>query len=163
MPIPLLAQHFCQTSWVVSDLDRAETFFTTVMGVKHFVRSEQVATASNGMYMRQPGDWVIRISFATVGDLQIELIQHVSGTSVFQNMGLGPGGMVHHLAYWIDQSEYEATAQHFEASGYPLVQSFSGRIGSVGYFDTRSAVGVMTEIIGASAQGHAWRQSLRGA
>ena len=161
MTIPLLAQRFCQVCWVVSDLDQAEMFFTTVMGVKHFVRGDTAATASNGTYLGSPGDWVIRISFASAGDVQIELIQHISGTSIFQDTGTGPGGAVHHLAYWIDQSEYESTAQHLEAAGYPLLQGFSGRIGTVGYFDTRPAIGVMTEIIGASEYGHAWRRSLK--
>jgi hypothetical protein len=63
------------------------------------------------------------------------------------------GDAVQHVAYWLDDSEYDAAAEHLESSGYPLIQSFKLPILRVGYFDTRAAIGVVTEIVGSSEEG----------
>ena len=161
MHVPVLAPHFCQVAWVVKDIATAETFFTQIMGVKKFVHADSLAKDNEGMYMGQPGDWVIRISLAYAGDTQIELIQHMSGKSIFEDYLERHGDAVQHVAYWLDESEYDAAAQHLEASGYPLIQGFKGRIGRVGYFDTRAAIGVVTEIVGSNQEGHEIRRNLK--
>ena len=161
MHVPVLAPHFCQVAWVVKDMAKAETFFTQIMGVKKFVHVDSLAQDNEGTYLGQPGDWVIRIALAYAGDTQIELIQPLSGKSIFADALARHGDAVQHVAYWIDESEYEAVAYHLEAAGYPLIQAFKGRIGRVGYFDTRPAIGVVTEIIGSTQEGHDIRRNLK--
>ena len=162
MNAPVLAPHFCQVAWVVKDIVKAETFFTQIMGVKTFVHADNLATTDNeGTYMGQPGDWGIRLSLAYAGETQIELIQPVSGHSIFADDLARHGDAVQHVAYWLDESEYAAAAHHLEASGYPLIQGFMGRIGRVGYFDTRAAIGVVTEIVGSTQAGHEFRRKLK--
>lgn len=161
MHVPILAAHFCQVAWVVKDIAKAETFFTQIMGVKKFVHVDSQAQDNEGTYLGQAGDWVIRIALAYAGDTQIELIQPLSGKSIFADDLARYGDAVQHVAYWIDESEYEAAAHHLEASGYPLIQGFKGRIGRVGYFDTRAAIGVVTEIIGSTQEGHDIRRNLK--
>jgi methylmalonyl-CoA/ethylmalonyl-CoA epimerase len=161
MHVPILAPHFCQVAWVVKDIAKAETFFTQIMGVKKFVHVDSLAQDNEGTYLGQPGDWVIRIALAYAGDTQIELIQPLSGNSIFADDLAWHGDAVQHVAYWIDESEYDAAAHHLEASGYPLIQGFKGRIGRVGYFDTRAAIGVVTEIIGSTQEGHEIRRNLK--
>jgi len=99
-------------------------------------RVDNLAKDNEGTYMGQPEDWVIRIYLAYAGDTQIELIQHGSGKSIFEDYLERHGDTVQHVAYWLDESEYDAAAQHLEASGYPLIQGFKGRIGRAGYFNT---------------------------
>jgi hypothetical protein len=161
MPVPILAPHFCQVAWVVKDLAKAETFFTQVMGVKKFVHVDSHAQDNEGSYLGQPGDWVIRIALAYAGDTQIELIQSLAGKSIFADDLARHGDAVQHVAYWIDESEYAAAAHHLEAAGYPLIQAFKGRIGRVGYFDTRAEIGVVTEIIGSTQEGYEIRRNLK--
>ncbi len=48
-----------------------------------------------------------------------------------------------------------------EASGHPLIQSFRLPILRVGDFDTRDAIGVVTEIVGASEADHEFRRQLK--
>jgi catechol 2,3-dioxygenase-like lactoylglutathione lyase family enzyme len=158
---PRLAPHFCQVAWVVKDLAKAEAFFTQLMGVKQFVHVDSLAQDNEGTYLGQPGDWVIRIALAYASDTQIELIQPLSGNSIFADDLARQGDAVQHVAYWIDESEYEAAAHHLAASGYPLIQGFKGRIDRVGYFDTRAAIGVVTEIIGSTPAGHEIRRNLK--
>ena len=98
---------------------------------------------------------------ANAGDTQIELIQHVSGASMFEESIQQHGDAVQHIAYWIDDSEYDAAAEHLESSGYPLIQSLKLPIGRVGYFDTRPAIGVVTEIFGSTQEGHEFRRNLK--
>ena len=161
MSVPVLAPHFCQVAWVVEDIAEAETFFTQIMGVKKFVRADSWAKDNEGTYMGHLADWVIRISLAYAGDTQIELIQHVSGKSIFEEHLERHGDAVQHVAYWLDESEYDAAAHHLEASGYPLIQGFKGRLGRVGYFDTRAVIGVITEIVGSSQEGHEFLRDLK--
>src|SRR5262245_56620662 len=85
MNVLVLAPHFCQVAWVVKDIAKAEAFFIQIMGVKKFVHVDSLAKDNEGTYMGQPGDWVTRIALAYAGDTQIELIQHVSGKSIFED------------------------------------------------------------------------------
>ncbi len=50
---------------------------------------------------------------------------------------------------------------HLEASGHPLIQSFRLPILRVGDFDTREAIGVVTELVGASEAVHELRRPLK--
>ena len=71
------------------------------------------------------------------------------------------GDAVQHVAYWLDDADYDAAAAHLESSGYHQIQSFRLPILRVGYFDTRSAIGVVTEIVGSTEAGHELRRSLK--
>jgi hypothetical protein len=162
MNAPIIAQKFCQIAWVVKDIAAAEKFFIETMGVEKFFRMENLsAKDTEGTYLGKPGDWVCNLYIAYAGDTQIELIQPVSGASMFNESLERHGDAVQHIAYWLDDSEYDAAAQHMEASGYPLIQDFKLPILRVGYFDTRSAIGVVTEIIGSSEEGHEFRRNLK--
>jgi hypothetical protein len=157
-----LASKFCQIAWVVKDIAAAEKFFIETMGIEKFMRMENIsAKETEGTYLGQPADWVFNLYIAYAGDVQIELIQPVSGASMFDQSLKMHDAAVQHIAYWLDDAEYDAAAQHLQASGYPLIQSFKLPILRVGYFDTRSVIGVVTEIVGASEEGHEFRRKLK--
>jgi hypothetical protein len=159
---PNLASKFCQIAWVVKDIEAAEKYFIETMGVEKFLRMENLsAKDTEGTYLGKPGDWVVNLYIAYAGDTQIELIQPVSGESMFNESLEKHGDAVQHVAYWLDDSEYDAAAQHMEAAGYPLIQDFKLPILRVGYFDTRSVIGVVTEIVGSSEDGHEFRKNLK--
>jgi methylmalonyl-CoA/ethylmalonyl-CoA epimerase len=71
------------------------------------------------------------------------------------------GDAVQHVAYWLDDSDYDAAAAHLETSGYPQIQTFRLPILRVGYYDTRRAIGVVTEIVGSTEAGHELRRNLK--
>ena len=162
MTKPVLAPAFCQVAWVVKDLAAAEKFFVETMGVTRFMPMDGLAAKdTQGTYMGKPADWVCNLHIAYAGDTQIELIQPVSGASIFQESLDRHGDGVQHVAYWLDDKDYDAAAAHLEASGYPLIQSFKLPILRVGYFDTRRAIGVVTEVVGATEAGHELRRNLK--
>jgi 4-hydroxyphenylpyruvate dioxygenase-like putative hemolysin len=162
MKRPVLAPSFCQVAWVVRDIQAAERFFVETMGIDHFVHMENLAAKdTEGTYLGQPGNWVCHLYIAYAGDTQVELIQPVSGASMFQESLDQHGDAVQHVAYWLDESEYAAAAAHLESAGYPQIQGLKLPILRVGYFDTRKAIGVVTEIVGATEAGHEFRRNLK--
>ena len=162
MAVPNLASAFSQICWVVKDIAAAEKFFVETIGVRKFMRFEHLAAnETEGTYRGKPGDWAIKLYIAYAGDTQIELIQHLSGSSMYEEFHQQHGNGVQHVAYWLDDSEYDAAAQHLELSGFPLIQGFKLPLARVGYFDTRPAIGVVTEIVGATPQGHIFRRILK--
>jgi len=145
MTKPVLAPSFCQVAWVVRDLAAAEKFFVETMGVSRFMHIDNLAARDTaGTYMGKPGNWVCNLHIAQAGDTQIELIQPVSGESMFQESLDRHGDAVQHVAYWLDDAHYDAEAAHLESGGYPLIQSFRMPMLRVGYYDTRPAIGVVT-------------------
>ena len=162
MEKPILAPSFCQIAWVVKDIAAAERFFIETMGVEKFMHFDTlVAEDTEGTYLGKPGNYVFNLYLAYAGDTQIELIEHVSGESIFKESLEQHGDAVQHVAYWLDDSEYDAAAAHLEVSGYPLIQSLKLPIVRVGYFDTRPAIGVVTEIVGATEDGHELLRNLK--
>jgi catechol 2,3-dioxygenase-like lactoylglutathione lyase family enzyme len=159
---PVIAPQFCQVAWVVRDIVAAEKFFVETMGIERFMHMDNLAAAdTQGTYMGKPADWVCHLHIAYSGDVQIELIQPVSGASIFQDSLDAHGDAVQHVAYWLDDVDYDAAAAHLTAAGYPLIQSFRMPILRVGYFDTRKAIGVMTELVGSTKDGHELRANLK--
>ncbi len=158
---PNLASKFCQVSWTVKDIDAAEKFFVETMGVEKFMHMNVNARDTEGTYLGKPGDWVCDLYLAYAGDTQIELVQPVSGSSMFAESLKQHGNAVQHVAYTLDDADYDAAAEHLESSGYPLIQSFKLPIVRIGYFDTRAAIGVVTEIVGATKEGHEFLRNLK--
>ena len=162
MTKPILAPAFCQVAWVVRDIAAAEKFFLETMGITRFLHMDNLAAKdTEGTYLRKPGNWVCNLYLAYAGDTQVELIQPVSGASMYQESLDQRGDAVQHVAYWLDDSDYAAAAEHLESSGYPEIQGFKLPLARVGYFDTRPAIGVVTEIVGATDEGHEFRRNLK--
>jgi methylmalonyl-CoA/ethylmalonyl-CoA epimerase len=158
----VIAQGFCQVAWVVKDIAAAEKFFVETIGISRFMHMENLAAKdTEGTYLGKPGNWVCHLYLAYAGDTQIELIQPVSGESMYQESLDRHGDAVQHVAYFLDDSAYDAAAAHMESSGYPEIQGFRLPIARVGYFDTRPAVGVVTEIVGVKEDGHQFLVDLK--
>ena len=163
MTVPHIASAFCQICWVVKDIAAAEKFFVETIGIKKFMHFESLkAEETEGTYLGKPGNWEFKLYIANSGDVQIELIQHVAGDSMFKEFLQQHGNAVQHVAYWLDNSEISTKQPAVsESEGYPMIQSLKLPIVRVGYFDTRPAIGVVTELIGANEEGHKFRQALK--
>ncbi|MBV8285159.1 MAG: VOC family protein [Candidatus Eremiobacteraeota bacterium] len=162
MTKPVIAPGFCQVAWVVKDIAAAEKFFVETMGIDRFMHMDNLAAKyTEGTYLGKPGNWVCHLCLAYAVDTQIELIQPVSGESMYQESLDRRGDAVQHVAYFLDDSAYDAAAAHLKSSGYPEIQSFRLPIARVGYFDTRPAVGVVTEIVGMKEGGRQFLRDLK--
>ena len=75
-----------QIAWVTHDLDATETALTGLFGAKKWVRMPAVHFAPDTcMYRGAPADFVANISLSYLGDMQLELIEPVSGDRVYRD------------------------------------------------------------------------------
>jgi catechol 2,3-dioxygenase-like lactoylglutathione lyase family enzyme len=146
-PYAYIAAGHHQIAFVVKDIQAAERFFTDKMGVPHFFRFNDVQVYE-AFYRGGPGDFHMHLSLGYAGDSQIELIEHISGRSIYKEFLDGRGEGLHHLGFIVP--DHEKVIADFVANGFPVIQS--GRIGNnpgvkFAYFDTEAVIGAVMESI----------------
>lgn len=146
---------FSQVAWVVPDILASEKFFREVFGISHFVKMENLHSQQlEGRYHGEADNYFFHLYLAYSGDSMLELIQPVSGKSIFQDyLDLHPDGGVQHIAYMIPEDELDKAVAELTGKGYPVITSLRLPVASVAYFDTTKEIGVVTEIIGLTAAG----------
>lgn len=145
-PHAYIAAGHHQIAFVVTDLRVAERFFTETLGVPRFFHFPDVLV-HEPFYRGGPGDFHMHIAIGYAGDSQIELIQHLSGRSIYKEFLEKKGEGLHHLGFIVP--DYQHAVADFAARGFPVIQS--GRIGDnpgvrFAYFDTEAAIGAIMEI-----------------
>ena len=91
---------FAQIAWVVKDIKAAEKMFRETMGIRNFSDAEIIRLAEfEGTHYGEPSDAESLVTMAYTGETFIELIQPLSGRSIFQDyLDKNPSGGVHHIA-----------------------------------------------------------------
>ena len=146
-PYAYIAAGHHQIAFVVRDLPAAERFFSEKMGVPRFFRFNDVQV-HEAFYRSKPGDFHMHLSLGYAGDSQLELIQHLSGQSIYKEFLDKRGEGLHHLGFIVP--DHDKVIADFTANGFPVIQS--GRIGDnpgvkFAYFDTEAAIGAIMESI----------------
>ncbi|GAB3171225.1 VOC family protein [Telluribacter humicola] len=156
-------KYFGQITWVVPDIQATENHFRTILGISHFVRLENLQSEDlEGTYRGKTDNHVFHLSMAYSGESVIELIQPVSGPSIFREyLDKHPQGGVQHVAFIVPDSQLEEAISEFKDKGYSKVQSLTLPFARVAYFDTSKELGVMTEIIGVTEAGIDFVEQLR--
>jgi hypothetical protein len=100
---------------VVKDIKTAERFFREAMGIGNFSKAEIIRLKEfEGTHYGQPSDAESLVSIAYAGGTFFELIQPVSGRSIFQDyLDKNPAGGLHHLAYSIPGVKLKAFCSSF--------------------------------------------------
>ncbi|HWU31340.1 MAG TPA: VOC family protein, partial [Marmoricola sp.] len=75
------------------------------------------------VYRGQPADFVAKVSLAYSGDLQLELIQPVSGESIYTEYLGKHGSGLHHTCFEVD--DIEVAIRNAVADGWKCVQQGS--------------------------------------
>ncbi len=145
-PYASFAQGFHQVAFVVRNIRAAQRFFNDHMGVPRFYLLEDVKVEER-TYRGGEGNFRMHIALAYAGEAQIELIEHLSGESIYKEFLDKRGEGLHHLGFIVE--DYEKAVGDFAQNGYPVIQS--GRIGQnpgvrFAYFDTEAAIGSIMEI-----------------
>lgn len=151
-PLQYIASGCQQVAFVVEDIVISEQFFKRKIGVPRFCRFEDIQVEEL-VYRGSPGDFRYHLSLGYAGDTQIELIQHLSGESIYKEFYDKHGQGMHHLAYFVP--DHKQVVRDFAENGFPIVQG--GRIGGswFAYFDTRIETGIYMETIAADDEGKA--------
>ncbi|MTD56535.1 VOC family protein [Amycolatopsis pithecellobii] len=135
---------YFQTAWVVQDLATAiPRWLEQALVGPFFVLPH--SRIDDAVYRGSPVTPDISVAVAQVGPMQVELIeQHDKEPSPF-TVELPSMGLHHHIAATTD--DLDADIEHYASQGVEAV--FTGLVGDArfAFFDTRSSLGFMTEIM----------------
>ncbi|ALR11894.1 lactoylglutathione lyase [Mycobacteroides saopaulense] len=113
--------HVTQIAWVTDDLDATEGMLSAVFGVKKWTRIPDVHFGPNTCtYRGAPADFTATIALSYLGDMQLELILPVSGTSIYTEfLETSPAGL-HHVCF--EPPDLDAALDHARARGAEVIQ-----------------------------------------
>ena len=116
--MPVCSGPIFQTAWVVQDVDATERHLSALAGVKAWTRLPDIRFGPDTcQYRGAPADFTAHISMAYAGDMQLEVIQPVSGTSIYTEFLERTGGGLHHVCWEVadlDAALGEAAGQGLE-------------------------------------------------
>jgi methylmalonyl-CoA/ethylmalonyl-CoA epimerase len=153
-----------QIAWVVQDVEKAKTFFQEMLGVINFSPTSHTRLNEyDGTYYGELSDAENLVAMAYSGGTFIELIQPISGKSIFKDyIDNNPTGGVQHIAYSTSIETLAKVISEFEDKGYNVISSFDTPIAKIVFFDTRKEIGVFTEIMGITKVGEKAVQKMKG-
>jgi hypothetical protein len=152
-----------QLGWVVRDFKKSEALFRRIYGIDKLFVAENIEGKSVATrYFGRPVDCLIHIYVAYAGDAQFEFIQPVSGENIYEDFlkETGSDG-IQHIGQLMPIARFDAAVEELRASGFAEMQTMTFEISKVAYFDTRKAIGTVTEIIGLNSQGIEWDRALK--
>jgi hypothetical protein len=136
-----------QAAVVVHDLERSIERYRSTLGIGPWetvdVDSADLAEAT---YRGRPAHYKFRAALAMVGPMQLELIQHVEGDSIFRDFIEEHGEGLHHLGH-IRVSDLPGTIRRMEEEGIPCLQSGSIPGAGYAYMDTVKELGAIVELL----------------
>lgn len=93
-----------QISYAVRDIDKVVEAWSSLYGLGHWTFKENGGKDAKGR------PWKIRMAFAYIGPVQIELVQCTEGR-IFQSRFLDTWGEgLHHIGFYVDDVDAEAEA-----------------------------------------------------
>jgi catechol 2,3-dioxygenase-like lactoylglutathione lyase family enzyme len=129
-----------QVAWVVDDIEATEKLLGEQFGAGAWTRIPDVRFEEESTtYRGRPSGLVAHVSLAYAGDLQLELIQPVSGESVHTEFLAANGPGLHHVCFATD--DVAAACARAEAAGQVVAQRGSMMDGEIdfAYLDCSSA------------------------
>ncbi len=136
-----------QIGIVVKDLEQAVAYYENTLGFGPFLRSG-VDFNLVFEYIEYRGNRVeteFLMAFGTIGSLELELIQPVSGPSIYREfLDNGCEGF-HHLCFDVD--DLEERLARYRAMGIEALMEGRTRDSGFAYLDTEQAGGVIIELL----------------
>jgi len=125
-----------QISYAVKDIDKTVEAWSRLYGIGPWTYRENSGTDSKGR------PWKARMAFASIGPLQIELVQCTEGR-IFQSRFLDAWGEgLHHIGFYVD--DVDAEVKNLVSQGVKLFIQDPGRFA---YLDAGTAGGAIFELI----------------
>jgi 4-hydroxyphenylpyruvate dioxygenase-like putative hemolysin len=110
--------------------------------------------SSNATDMKVRGrrvDHAMRIALATIGDVELEIIEPLDDKSIYAEHLRTHGEGLHHILF--DVGNYETAAAHLLRNGCPEITSGTWHGYRYAYFDTCHSLGCLTEIYSPPPEG----------
>ena len=141
-----------QLGYVVGDIEKACRHHESIFGIGPF--SPPMEVDMTGAILRgKTVETKIKVSFAQLGDIQIEFIQPLEGENPYFEYLNEFGDGIHHIAFEVD--DMAAGKAYFAAKGIEPIYHQDMEFMEFAYFDTSEAGGTMVEFID-------WRKSKQG-
>lgn len=139
-PKSIATGHLTQVAWVTDDLAATELVLSEQFGVRGWTRLEDVRFAPEDTTLRgEPTDFTIHVSLAYSGELQLEIIQPVSGETVHAEFLREHGPGLHHVCFAVEDLDESCAAA--EEAGTPVLMRGSMMGGEIefAYVDASAA------------------------
>lgn len=149
--VAALAPHFFQVAYVVRDLGAAEEWFKKVWGVPVFVRMENMSFPATSTYRGKPSASSMSIALGYAKETQIELIQPLTGPSLYTDFLDAKGPGLHHVAFAVP--DFAEAVAGLKAHGLEaLIEGHFDTGTDFAYFDCSAAGASVVEILGFTAE-----------
>ncbi len=113
-----------QLCWVTEDVEATETFLSAHFGVPAWTRLPDIHFDPDNCTLHgEPADFTVHVSLGYIGDLQLEIIQPVSGESIYTEFLATSKPGLHHLCFEVD--DMAAAVAEAGAAGVEVVQAGS--------------------------------------
>jgi methylmalonyl-CoA/ethylmalonyl-CoA epimerase len=142
-----------QIGAVVRDLDRSIKVLSEVFGIGPFSRIDDWPPPDRPdyqlFYYGEPGNFTARMAFVDLGQVELELIQPLTGQSIWSDFLEKHGEGIHHIRF--NTFDHEAVIDYLSRHDIGVSQKGSGlRPGTFWVnFDTEDKVGFTVEIMKA--------------
>ena len=140
---PPLPQQPDQVGIVVGDMDKAVQYYTTVLGMGPFRRFE--FALPDGVMRGKKVSLKLKLAFASLGSLEVELIEAPPGDNIYREFLEAKGEGLHHLGYHVPDIDSHLAA--LKQKGVGILFSGKTERVSFAYLDTADPGGVIFELI----------------
>ena len=136
-----------QVCVVVKDIESTVNNYEKALGMNSWrIRLIDSSRMSGMTYHGKPTDYVFKVASALVGLMEIELIQHVSGDTIYRDFLQEKGEGLHHIGH-VKVDNLDKAIGKFENDGFSCVQSGRFPGGGYAYMDTTEKLGTVIELI----------------
>lgn len=134
-----------QIAHVVRDMDRAMKKYYEILKIGPWdVYTFAPPALRECTFMGKPSKATWLLALAWVGDIQWELMQPLSGESVYTHFLDKRGEGIHHIKEWVD--DCVAAIEAYRKKGIKVIQSGKYDEDEFYYLDTEPELGVLFEV-----------------
>ena len=151
-----------QVAWVTDDLAATERLLSEQFGVGAWTRIDDVVFGPDTTTLRgEPVELTLHVSLGYAGDLQLELIQPVSGPGIHRDFLDAHGPGLHHVCFAVD--DVDAACAAAEAGGLPVLMRGSMMDGEIefAYVDGSAGGAPYVELARIGPQMQAFYDAIR--
>jgi methylmalonyl-CoA/ethylmalonyl-CoA epimerase len=139
-----LVQNTLQVGLIVADLRQAMKHYVEVLGIGPWhIYTIAAPQLTNATVHGKPEPYSMKLAVAQVGNVQWELIQPLTGRSVYREFLDSKGGGLHHVLVHVE--DYDKTLQALQDRGMGVLMSGTWRGASFAYADTEKSLGAIVE------------------
>lgn len=136
-----------QVGIVVRDLENSMRHYDSIFGIGSWeILSVDPSIVSDMTYHSKPAQYVFRVALATVGPIQLELLQPVEGDNIYSDFLEEHGEGLHHLGH-VKVDNLDEAVHSLEKEGFACLQSGRYQGGGYAYVDMVEPLGYIIELV----------------